>query len=320
LNPTIHGWPDTEKSGNTKLAWQWLWCRAEHREGIIITSAAEIAEALSMTDRAARRIIENLVNIHAVEVLERNISGRGRLRGRIRIFIRLPESVPQSQPPGVEWDPQQSLLGEPVRPQIRPAHPAVSGTKPPAVSAPKPPDALPEKPTQADSGNALRGVRDAPDPAVSGTKPPDASMDHREREYNPSLVHGTMAHGRAAGDVERVGAFLPDAIRAAVDEVADPRRQKQRLIVRINNVLQDPDIHLSIPARAAEYVANGDAPLEDLDAVLNDIEGIREMHKQGRGRGFTTSPGAFFTFKVQQWPCWKASKAGGRAGDQAEAN
>ena len=42
LGPDHFCWPDLEKSGNSKLAWLWLWCQAGHREGMIITSATAI--------------------------------------------------------------------------------------------------------------------------------------------------------------------------------------------------------------------------------------------------------------------------------------
>jgi hypothetical protein len=180
LNATILRWPDLEKSGNTKLAWQLLWEKAGEREGTTTDSAAELGAALGATDRVGRRVLENLERLDAIVLLNRNLAGTGRLRGELLIFVRKPETVARSQPPGIDPGPQLPLLPDVIEGEIVRAHPAVSAPIRRAMMAPKPPDAGPAEPSEDPPAQGFAIDRAPAELAMMAPKPPDAPIVSKE--------------------------------------------------------------------------------------------------------------------------------------------
>ena len=282
LHPTILAWPQLEQSGNTKLAWCWLWCKAAHREGMIVSSAAAIADALGASDRVARRILQNLEAIGALQILERNVSGKGRLRGQLRIYVRNPNTVPKSQPPGIDPHRQQALIPEAVNPRIIPAHPAVSAPKPPAVLSPELPDTPPDLSGQVEAAQrfAYRGGRS--DPAVLSPKPPRSFNVTKEKE---ALRFTTDQRTARCNDIEgadpldgSLAAGVTEAFQTASDwmDAAHPTQQKCRLRERILKAAAVVDRRWWVAGAGADLVVTYGVPHVEVEELLSEL--VRRRH------------------------------------------
>jgi hypothetical protein len=270
LHPKIWAWPEAEKSGLSKLVWQWLWCQNEHREGVFMTSAAAIADAHGVTDRAARRAIENLQGLGAIQVLDRNLAGPSRLRGQLRIFIRNPAMVPQSQPPGIESDPQRALLPGVIDPRIRPAHPA--------FSAPKPPD----------PSNVFKEEENLSTPKPQGTvRSNDNGGPSRGSEPDSRAFH---VAGAVIGALEKA--------TAGFEVGSHPNQQKQRLRRRILSAAGVDDEGWWVAGAGADLVVSYAYPIEKMEALLSDVARRRGLPENDRNRIY--NPGGWLQKKFAE--------------------
>ena len=121
----ILAWPTLGRSPLVKVVWTFAWLMAGSRERLIVLSVAAVADGVGLADgRPIRNALQTLVGMGALVVLDRDVAGKGKLRGRFKVVVKNPLIIATSQPPGVEYDPQATLLPGVVQPTIRGAHPA----------------------------------------------------------------------------------------------------------------------------------------------------------------------------------------------------
>jgi len=109
---------------------------------------------------------------------------------------------------------------------------------------------------------------------------------------------------------------VPTILAEAMAAFADPAEQKRRLVARIQAVVADPLLNVSIVRAAADLVVFHDVPPGDIEKILVDIEAMRQANSLRRA-------GAFFLFKMRKltgqlgkpWPNPKADGEAPEAGD-----
>ena len=227
-------------------------------------------------------MIENLSNVGAVQILERNLGGAGKHRGQLRVFVRNPRIVSQSQPPGIEADPQRALIPDAIPPRITSAHPAVSGPKPPVVSSPKSPDTVALEPPQAETTSHVAYPSYQRDPAVLSPKPPDAFIEFKDRMNSLS----STPQGRGVNEFNEgpapLSAIMPPALDAAGARFmarTDRKAQRERLksdIIRAAGI-KDPDWWVA--GQAADMVYDRGLDIEELRDKLSLLNRRRLLPK-----------------------------------------
>ena len=255
---------------------------------MIIISAAALAAAIGTTDRAARRMIENLVRLTAIELLERNVAGAGRYRGQLRIYLRNPKAVPRSQPPGIRPDPQLTLVPDAIARETIPAHPAISAPSRHAIMAPKPPDAESSQPSQATAAQRFAVDRREIDSAIMAPKPPDPFNVVKEVE-NLSLSKNqgrfnALNNGSASppGDPDE-GLRVSGDIAAAIAAKCDPFKQKRRLEQEILAATGETDPTWWVAGNGADLVVNGGYPVAELQLLLQKVHVRRQLAPGAKG-------------------------------------
>lgn len=296
-------------------AFAWLWVQLDGRPGYLTITAHELGAQFSKSARAADKWLTRLCETDYVEIIARDGSGA------IRVYVHDPSEVDRPRP--AKHDPQRPLNGfEDDCQEPRPEPPDTIRAA--DLSAPKGPSLpgdlfTPKGPSESPKMPAFPG-KGPQTSDLSAPKGPSPSMDTIEglprippssHRTPPPMDHGKRPHKQR--DPESNPGPEPVARTLAqmyenLDRVADPQIQKQRLVDEIKQTIRDPNMHPSIPGRAADHVVNGEIPVEDLKAILRDIHEIRRMHGLGRGKGFKEGPAQFFLFKVRQWPCWREPK------------
>ena len=222
-------WPRMEKSGNSKLLWQRLYCLNGHRWGTMTTRVDEHTRALGISEQAIRRAFEALENLGAVVFHVRE-------SGRFTITLINPNLIPKSQPPGIERDPQGYLVPDAHEPRIRPVHPSVSASAAAPVSISKPAHADGEKSSEDESPTPVSTSRMAGPAPVSISKPaPPFNVNESRRRETTNLPESQRTvwfndneRPRPATEV-RSSDLIPATLAAAVaafDEATDPAEQK----------------------------------------------------------------------------------------------
>lgn len=147
-------------------------------------------------------------------------------------------------------------------------------------------------------------------PAPEGTEPPaTVPIDAEERklaELERRKKRQAAAEQKPATEIPfdvAAAEALQDAVRQLTD-TGDPAEQKGRLIAKIKQVVQDPDMNDSLPGKVVDLVIDGKTRWSDVQKILSGIRAIREAKADGRGPGFTTSSGAYFVKSAQRLHGW----------------
>jgi hypothetical protein len=328
LNQKILAWPNLEKSGLSKLCWLHLWHDlAGEKAGIVSVSAAAIAATIGVGDRSARKALENLKSIHAIEVLDRNLMANNNLRGSLVIHVFRPDQVPMSQPPGVQFDPQMALIEGAVEPHFIPVRPAICAHKSPEICAHKSPDAQPGEARQPQTQKGETPSKVPREPAICARKSPDVPMVSLERSnyISPNLNLGSqrtkgftrdLGCGRVAsvrGEVAEAlgdrGLRLDEPVQAAEvlaeaiyghhESQAWRKKRKDDLVQYLVAMIGDPSMDRSIPAKAAEAVLDHGFSLQELEVIAEATARKRKAEQ------LVKSPRAYFRAR-----CIKAGMTG----------
>src|SRR3990172_2293639 len=141
-----------------------------------------------------------------------------------------------------------------------------------------------------------------------------SSLLHRTTRF-----HETMeAHEEAPPDNDSqtpndddrmgVGFVVAEALNNWAESTTSLKK-KEKLLREIHQAVRDPELHPSIAGRAADLVVHSKIDYEQLRAILNDIVGTRRSFEEGIGKGFKTSPGAYFLHRLRQLSAWKEPKS-----------
>jgi hypothetical protein len=190
----------------------------------------------------------------------------------------------------------------------RQSHPFVqpqNAPPPPQSAAPPPQNAGLEKRPLNSAQRHLQKVfttlDENPATAPAGGAP---HCTNEEQEHNLPMYHNQTTNGvgtrsgsstgpaAVSGAVVGTVAGVAACVAAAVQAFGDPAEQKTRLVRRIQQVVDDPQMNPYVARAAADLVVFHEVPLADLEKILADVTAMREA-------GSLLVAGAFFHSKAR---------------------
>lgn len=283
-------------------AFYWLWGQtvdAQHPQGkpdYLCIATTWMAGEIGRDPRSTK---ETLDRLHALGVIE--IVDRDDRRGVRTLYVYRPNpGQPRPKRPDLQgWLP---IIDGPQSGITAPQSPV------PGITAQQSPPTLNRESTTTSRRQPGITAQQSPRPFHGTIDKEDLTLPLSHRQSDSMAMEDDPAE---ESDPKAGPMHVGHAIAGAIDRLSKRQSttaQKRRLVGEILRTVDDPELDNSIAGRAADLVVEGTVEEGRLRVILRDIQQIREAHQTGTGRGFKTSAGAFFLFKVRQWPDWINAK------------
>jgi hypothetical protein len=289
---------DASIGGSTALAMAWLWESAGRRPATIVVTPVGLGAEFGRSARSAWDWLENLVEHRLIEILDRDPR-----RGTITLYVfdpRDPETCrvrpadPQKPLPGMEDEPGGSGVSA-QKPPTPLKLAGVSAQKPPTeticagVSAQKPPTENGD-----DDGSAVgkphAGAGARAKYQIPKNKEVYVPILPKTKYQEPSDAAARAAAEEGADGPRPFAALVAPAIELAIDRMANPERQANRLAARILDAV--PEL---VPT--GEYLADYAARLVAIERRLEFVDLNRllgHVRAMRRAKTITGNAGALF--------------------------
>ena len=265
--------------GEQKLLWLWLWVNAAGQPGTLHTTAVEIAHVFGKCERSAQRWLDSLAHEKLVTVLDRLPNGQWQLFVNTPDLSRIKKNFPPNEP---------DLFAAEARADDEAAAVAHYKTK---VATHPTTDMSSQVSSQVSGSNPLPG-----DNFESASRSARSQMSS---QVSPPFINESMKGARKSSIFnnqeikERTTPKDPQLMTREFDALMliDERKfaSRQRIKQHIQRVLGDPEMHDSLPGRAADLVCEHGLSEQRINEVLDFICEKRrsgKLNPQDVGRYF----------------------------------
>jgi hypothetical protein len=254
-------------SGESKLAWLFLWQQLGCRPGTVTIGTGAVGDFQGTSDRAGRNSLEKLHTFGLIKIIDR-------VRGQWTVHVFDPVEVARARLIPGDGQGELEFEGSVRASADGDSPPEVSAQKPPEVCALKPPPPCNTTPTlnTPNSAQALHLQRHGRGGFSAETS---AGLPMRTSGANSATVPDGIG-----GDVDAVVNSMP--LRLAM--MGQQKEQAEGLAARIEREIGDPTLYAEISLKVAWVVVEGKLPLSKVDDVLRRIKRLLR-EKPGRERG-----------------------------------